>query len=227
MDSKGKAALFFFFFLAFRFQHWLKSVVNYLNRRIHWLKLLIDMNKHPRCLLASNECITSCHSQQMGWPIQCINNESCPNSATARNKQLVGETPVLLIWLHNVKTTAYLKTQKISLNTREAHFSGDVNAPEKHTMADCLITHWFWQFAVGLMWKKKKNGQHFSAGWSNLDQPTHWGCNYDQPAGMLLDTGWAATWGPQLHACNTNMRRGPLETPTVPETNTSQHTIDG
>lgn len=68
--------------------------------------------------------------------------------------------------------------------------------------------------------KEKKSGQHFSAGLSKLDQTTHRGCNYDQPAGMFLDTGWAATWGPQLLTCNRNTRLRSLETQIVPEINT-------
>lgn len=110
--------------MIFRFQHHenqLRFVVNSLNMHIRSLELLIDMNKHPRCFLASKECITSCHSQQMEWPVQCKNNKSHPNRAAACNKQLAGGTPAHLVWLHSVETTAYLKMWMFS-NTGESHF---------------------------------------------------------------------------------------------------------
>lgn len=50
------------------------------------------------------------------------------------------------------------------------------------------------------MLRKRKPRQHpyFSAGLSKLDQGTHRGCNYDQPAGMSFNAGWTAALGPQL-----------------------------
>lgn len=160
------------------------------------------MDKHSRCLLANKECMTLCHSQQMGWPVQCINNESCPNSATAGNEQLVGETPVRLIWLHNVKPHSLSRNVNICLmfsHPGEVHFPRQECAWKGH--GDWL-TYRSLDLAVaeGLMLRTRQIRQHpyFSAGLSKLDQKTHGGCNYDQPAGVFLDTGWTAAWGPQL-----------------------------
>lgn len=160
---------------------------------IQQLQLLIDMNKHSRCLLANKECITSCHSQQMGWPVQWINNDSCPNSSTACNKQLLGETPAHLVWLHNVKTGAYLKmlfkhgwsvfsrtgmplkttqwlTDLIGFGSRQG-FDVERERERETLWPKCLC--WFFQ-------------------------RTQRGCNYAQSAGIFHDIGWAETRRPQL-----------------------------
>lgn len=127
----------------------LKCVVNRVNMQIHWLELLIDMNKHPRCFLASKECITSLHSQQMEWPVQCKTNKSHPNRAAACNKQLAGGTPAHLVWLRSVKTAAYLKMWMFS-NSREPHFPRH-DCPWKRHNGWLTYLSWDLALAAGLM----------------------------------------------------------------------------
>lgn len=149
------------------------------------------MSKHARCLLANKECITSCHSQQMGWPVQWISNDSCPNSSTACNKQLLGETPAHLVRLHNVKTRAYLK---MLFKHRWSTFSRK-GMPLRHN--DCRTS-----LDLAVVKHSMSRVRERQARWPKcffwLFQRTQRGCNYAQSAGMFHYTGWAETRGSQL-----------------------------
>lgn len=109
---------------------------------------------------------------------------------------------------------------KCFFQSKRSSFSWTGRALTK-TMTARLITHWVWQPPRVWYGGREKSSRRFSATWSKLDQTTHRGCNYDQPAGLFLHIGRAATRGPQLLTCHKVKSAGSSE---VPDRNTWRYT---